>query len=340
MLCSTWCACTYDPENQAKCLAYENSLTSDGDTAWYLGRDGIYSYKPGYSSEPQLKEWLHRSTSIIFSGTKAIDTAACNSPVSKFDKTNNELHFSWPIWDPAAIQVDPSDVDCATYEPTARELGTGINRHTLVVNTKYETADYRDYGSTALANFRSDLGGGDCNQLSKLVSANSQDFTLKELNFGNSRVMWSVEEDVTLVEPVEVGYFSILRGVFPFQQMDSEKEVKDFLAGLIPEDPVDAAVLRLRIGTSDVALDPNTVNGRCQVLFHQLSNKPIKCSYTRSAAQYLNDNVRPSDPSVTWDFLYRGRFLYFELTIAAADNTAPKTGGLTLSRFEVAARAL
>lgn len=89
---------SYDPENQAKCLAYENSLTSDGDTAWYLGRDGIYSYKPGYSSEPQLKEWLHRSTSIIFSGTKAIDTAACNSPVSKFDKTNNELHFSWPIW--------------------------------------------------------------------------------------------------------------------------------------------------------------------------------------------------------------------------------------------------
>lgn len=326
----------YEPRNKAKCLAYANSLVSDGDTAWYAGRDGIYSYRPGYSSEPELREWLHRSTSIIFDGgARTIDTSACNSMIGEFLKDNNEVHFSWPVWDPLAVPVGPGDVDCETYEPTGREPGSGFNIHTLVVNTKYETADYRDYGSTAMASFQSDVGGNECNQASQFISANSADLTLKELEQGSAREMYSITDDTHTM----AGYFSLARGVFPFQQFDSEKEIEKFLVGVTPEDPTDTAVLRLRVGTSDVALDPNGANGRCGVLFHQLSNKPIRCHYTRSAAQYVVDNKRPDD-AVDWRFFFRGRFLYYEITIAAANNSAPITGGLTLSRFEVSARLL
>lgn len=334
----------YEPKTKARCLAYPNTLISDGDTAWYMGRDGIYAFRPGYTAKPELYEWLHRSTSIIFNSESdiAIDPAACNSPVAEFRDDTHELHFSWPIYDPLAEEVppDPATIDCDTYEPTVPMLGRGVNEHTLVANVKFETADYRDYGSTAMVNFTSDLElSGECLQAAKFISANGQDWALKELEHGYARALWTVDDQTISVEPSEIGYHSIVRGVFPFQQFDLEKEVAMFLAGVVPEDPEDDAVLRLRIGTSDVALDPNGANGRCQVLFHQLSNKPIKCHYTRSAAAYLAQNVRPEDP-VEWHFYYRGRFLYYELTIAAADNSAPKTGGLSLSRFEVSARAL
>lgn len=324
----------YEPKNKWKCLAYPNSLISDGRTAYYLGSDDLYAYTPGYTAEPEAVEWIHRHTNTIFSGTRAIDPLSCQSPIAEAKPDLNEIHFSWPIFDLGVdVDVDP---DCDNFTPTPPFPGTGVNSHTLVINTKYKTSDYRDYGSISMANFTTDFAGiGQCNQESALLSVNGTDWTIKQLEIGNGREMYDPDTGLYTLE----GYFSILRGIFPFEKFLDEKEVRSFLAGADPENEVDTAILRLRLGTSEIALDPNKANGSCQVLWRQLKDEVIKCRYTRSLAKYASDNVKPNDP-VQWNYLLRGRFLCYELTIAAADHSAPTTGGLSLSRFEVHARAI
>ncbi len=56
--------------------------------------------------------------------------------------------------------------------------------------------------------------------------------------------------------------------------------------------------------------------------------------------QYVARNIRPKPAPVSWTFLYKGMFLYVELTLAAANNSAPTTAGCTMSRFDVEARVI
>ncbi len=341
----------YEPKNKAKCLAYPNSLISDGRTAYYMGADDIYSYTPGYTPEPESPDWLRPSTGVIFNGSgiaiPPIDPRSCNSPISEARTDLNEIHFSWPVYDLLGTVV--TTPDCDNFVPVPATAGTGVNRHTLVVNTKYKTADYRDYGSTAMANFVSDFSGvGECNQQSAFLSVNGADWTIKQLEIGYAREIY----DPVAGSHTLTGYFSFLRGIFPFERFLEEKQVQSFIAGLEAEDPLDPAVARLRLGTSEIALDPNPVNpafvlngqatgpqAKCAVLFRQLKDQPIKCRATRTPEQYAVAGIKPDDP-VQWNYLLRGRFLYFELTIAAADHTAPKTGGCAVSRFDVSARVI
>lgn len=327
-----------EPRNRAKCLAYENTLVSTGFSFYYFASDGIYEYNP-YLAQPDRVEWLHRSTAVIFKNTATrIDKQACFSPIAEYvpgpneDETagSGELHFSWPVYDPLAVEV-PTVVPCEEYVPLPQPIGSGINRHTLVANVRAQTADYRNYGSTAMVNFTSTLlASSGCNRQSLFFAANGSDFCLKQMDTGSARVMYDPTSDAY----TSVGYYSILRGVYPFDRFDVEKIIQSFLIGIIADDPLETAVMKLRIGTSFEALDPNENRGRCGVLWHQLSSKPIKCRNTRTAAKYVTDGIRPDDP-VEWNFLYQGRFLYYELKLTKPDGNAPITGLCSLSRFEV-----
>lgn len=340
-----------EPKNRDKCLAYPNTLIGTGFSAYYLGNDGIYEFNQ-YLAEPERVEWIHRATPVIFKNAETrIDKQACNSPVAEYvpgineDATagDGELHFSWARYAPDAVLV----AEAAGCPPAPRVEGDGINGYTLVVNTKYKTADFRDYGSTAMVNFTSDLNvAGECNQQSEFLSANASDWTIKKMNIGFAREMHSQTAGYSLT-----GYFSICRLVLPVEKFHKEKEIQSFLVEATPVDPLETAVLRLRIGTSYESLDPNlgiSVNGAesdalkaaagsCRVLWHQLSDKPLKCSNSMTPEQYKAKNLRPVNP-LEWRFLYRGNFLYVELTTANQDGTAPTTGGCSISRFEVDVR--
>jgi len=341
-----------EPRNQWGCLAYPNSLVSDGFSLWYLGRDNVYKYNP-YQTMPETPEWINRASSIIFNkkslkiayGTSPettkdlrIDRRSCESPIIELFFVSNdqekpeakEMHISWPTFQ----QLGGSEV-VGECEPTTA-MGNGVNNHTLVANFKASTCDYRDYGSTAMVNYRSDYQAvADCNQNVLFLCANGEDWCLKEMNRGYGRVMNAVGTGNYTTK----GYFSIIRGVFPFDKFDAEKFIKSFTAEIMPIEPLDAVVARLRIGTAFVAQDPNSVNGKCGVIWHQLSDNPIKCKYKRTPEQYADENVRPfSDSDVSWSFYYRGKFLYYELKLANPDGSAPTTGGCAISRFETTVR--
>jgi len=326
-----------EPKNQAKCLAYRNAIVNDGTAFWYAGRDGIYRFKPGYTAEPERVEWLHRSTKIILPTEDGppppatqIDKRACQSPVMEFFPATDELHFSWPVAPPAETDVP----DCENYVPAAPTPGEGLNWHTLVANTKFETADYRPYGATSYANFRSDTAAqGNCNQAILRLMAASRDFTLKQMDDRNGWEFYNPSNDAYTIE----GYYSILRGVFPFEKFDVDKILKSFLVELTPDDPTDTALIACRIGVSYESLDPNAANGRCEVLWKPLTSKPIKCRNNYTADEYNAMGVQPYGP-VKWAFLRRGKILYYEVTIIASDGTAPIAGGCSASRFEVTAK--
>lgn len=333
-----------EPRNRAKCLAYENSLVSTGFSFYYMASDGIYEFNQ-YLAEPDRIEWLHRSTAVIYKDSATrIDKQACMSPVAEYvpgpneDETagSGEIHFSWPVYDPIAIDTGggTGEIDCESYHPTPPPIGSGINQHTLVANVKFKTADYRNYGTTAMTNFTSSvLASSGCNQQSVFLAANGQDFCIKQMNTGSGRVMY----DVGAGGYETVGYFATVRGVFPFERFNFEKIIESFLVGVLADDPADAAVLALRIGTSYEALDPNVLNDRCGVLWHTLSKKPIRCRNSFTPTEYVEKNVRPDDP-LDWRFLYQGKFLYYELKITKPDGTAPISGACSISRFEVSVK--
>lgn len=334
------CVKAYDePRNRAKCLVYPNTLISNGRSAFYLGADGWYEYNPGQMFEPERLEWAHRSTKIIFDGTRAIDTAACASPVSEYRPDEDTVYLSWgkyqPITAPSTIS---GEIDCDTYVPTSAPAGTGLNDYIMAFNLKHKTSSLISHGSVALVNFQSDAAGtGGCNTVTKFLSSDPVDFTIKELGVGDAREYF---DPVTSVYRVE-GYYSILRFVFPFERLREEKEIKSFLAEIVADNALDTAVAKLRLGTSDRVVDVNGENGQCRVLWHTLSTKPIRCSHTMSPEAYVAAGIRPTEPTVQWNYLLRGRFLYADLTICAADGVAkPTTGSCAISRFEVEARLL
>jgi hypothetical protein len=333
-----------EPRNRAKCLAYPNTLVSTGASLYYAGSDAIYEYNQ-FLNEPDRVEWIYRATTIVFSNPGTlIDKRACASPIMEYvpgvneDATaGGEIHFSWPTYDPAAEPVDPDgEIDCTEPIPPPIE-GSGVNNHTLVINTRHRTCDYRDYGSTAMVNFTPDISlSGECDQQAQFLNANGADQTIKKMNSAYFREMYDPVAD----EHFQVGYYSQGRMVFPFDRFDVNKLIRSFMVELSALNPNDTAVVQLRIGTSDRALDPNgdPDTGKCQVLWHQMSRKPIKCSYLKTAEQYVADNVRPDESPFRWHFQWSGRFLYLELTLMAADGAAPKTAGCAWSRLEVEAK--
>lgn len=320
-----------EPRNKSKCLAYPNTLVSTGFDLFYAGTDAIYHFNP-YLPEPERVEWIYRATNIVFDDNPmVIDKSACNAPFAEYWPDKKEIHFSWPIVDASATNLYVASCD----DPPPPIVSSGINRNTLVINTQYNTCDYRDYGMTAYANFSSDLyANGGCNQSTIFVGASGQDYCLKEIGTGYIREFYDPEKDLFTTN----GYYSILRGVFPFGKFDQEKKLSKFVIDGVT-DGATGLIWKLRIGTSYTAMDPNNDVDGCSVLWKTLSSREIRCQMLNTSSQYSDLNLRPSI-NTNWDFLYRGRFLYFELTVQKSNGDPADSGAVAMSRIEVKALAV
>lgn len=317
----------YEPRNQSRCLAFPNTLVSDGDSIYYAGRDAIYKYNP-YLANPERTEWIYRGSSIVFdegiSGL-VIDPTSCQAPVAEYWPDRKEIHFSWPTPD-AVFVGEPS---CDIVPPL---VSSGINTKTLVMNTEWQTCDYRDYGMTCYANFTSNISAGNqCNQKMMFLGALSGDYCLKELGIGYARQVYDPVSDAYSSS----GYLPLLRMVLPLGQFDKDKQIKQFLPDGFIDDGL-TNLLRLRVGISHTVMPVNYSIGKCGVVWRTFSAKPATCLYSMSAGEYAANNLRPAKDNA-WNFLVRGRFFYVELSITDQSGNAPKTGGITFTRFEVKA---
>lgn len=115
----------YQPTSEgSRCLAYPNTLVSDGDSNFYFGRDGIYQYNI-YSSYPERVDWIHRASAIIFD---EIDASRCNAHIGGFDTNKKSIWWSWV------------------------KAGESCPSQTLLVNIEYPFVSYVDAGFTAFVN--------------------------------------------------------------------------------------------------------------------------------------------------------------------------------------------
>lgn len=320
-----------EPKNKSRCIWYPKTLVSDGDSMYYAAKDAIYKFNP-YMLDPERTEWIFRSTSIVFDdgiGGIPIDSTSCNSPIMEYWPDQKEIHFSWPV-------PDAKFVGTPSCDPVPPVLSSGISRHTLVINVQWETCDYRDYGTTALANFQSNLvADGQCAKPAMFFGACGQDLCIKQFGIGFAREMY----DYVAATYSAVGYSPILVGEFPFGTFDAEKEIKLFLLdGYVGTDV--GNVFTLSIGTSyqqmpiNGAINSATNVGQCGVLWHRMKNRVAKCLMTMTPEQYVARKVRPSYDH-RWNFLWRGRFLYYWLSMEKASGGAPVDGGVTFTRFQV-----
>lgn len=317
-----------DPKNNNRCIAYPNTLVSDGFSMYYAGTDGIYMYN-AYTPSPELFDSAFKSSNFIFdSGNRKIDTASCQSPVMEIWPDSSELYFSWPVVD--ASLVGGGDT-CNLPPPIA---ASGLNLYSLVINLKYNTTDYRDFGMTAYCNFKSDpqLSGGDCNVVKYFFGVSGADYCMKQMGNGYAREFYNPATDTFSL----AGYTPLFRGVFPFGDFALDKEMKSLsLGGAVDSNVGNFWVCR--IGTSFEQMDPNNTLAGCAVIWHPMKPKPMQCQLTKSPEQYVAANIRPNIPMAQFNFLYRDRFLYYEISATDANGNTPTAGNFTVSRMDVMA---
>lgn len=318
------CAKFYtEPRNQSKCLAYPNTLVSDGFSIFYAARDAVYALTP-YIAEPERTEWIYRATAIAFEGDRKIDSTSCGSPVMELRPDTKEIFFSW-----SSVDAELNSWGSCSVPPPP--LSSGINRHTIVLNTQYQTADYRDHGFTAMVNHVSGATTSNCPQQPFFFAASGVDYCIKEVGVGYAREVY----DPATGNYSFVGYTPMIRGVFPFGKFDSEKIIKSFkVEGSVEKDA--GNVFSLRVGTSFQQMNPNEDASGCGVIWHQLSTMKVKCLFNKTKTQYVQANIRPGYDH-EFNFYYRGKFLYYELSVLKSDGTPPVDGGVLFSRFETKA---
>lgn len=319
-----------EPRNKSRCLWYPNTLICDGESIYYAGHDAIYRYNL-YMAVPERTEWIFLASSIVYDGLNgaAIDETSCQSPVMELWPDRKEIHFSWATPDATFVGAP----NCNVQPPL---VSSGLNRHTLVLNTEHQTCDYRDYGMVAYCNFQSSIvaNSGQCPKGAQFFGVSGLDYCLKVFGPGCSREYYNYVAGTYAA----TGFVPILIGEFPFGQFDKDKEIKSFIVdGTVGADV--GNVFNLQIGVSYSAMNiAGAVNssspaGNCGVLWHKLSSKAAKCLMAMTPAQYVAANLRPSY-NHEWSFLYRGRFLYYWFTVTQANGSAPVAGPVTLTRIE------
>lgn len=322
-----------EPKNKSRCLWYPNTLVSTGEDMFYAGQDAIYRYNL-YMAVPERTEWIYRCSNLVFDeGVNGvpIDQTSCASPIMEYWPDSREIYFSWPVPD-ATFVGQPS---CNVVPPV---LSSGINLHTLVLNVEWETCDYRDFGSTAYVNFQSNIAEqGQCVQGAMFFGASSTDFCLKQFGVGYAREMFNY----TTSKYSSAGYSPILVGEFPLGDFSQDKQIKDFMVdGFFDRDF--GNVFTLQIGMSYTQMPINgKINGaanigQCGVVWKRMKDRPAKCLMLMTPEQYAAKNVIPSYRH-NWPFLWRGRFIYYWLSVAQKNGSAPVNGGVTLTRAQVLA---
>lgn len=305
-----------DRATQKGCLAYPNTLVSNGKAHYYMSRDGVYKWDI-YSSEPERVPWIHDSSAVIYSSDydSQIDTDECESPISMFRAERDEIWFSWPDQD-------------GSY-------------HTLCCNTRFNTCDYMDVGWTALGAF---TPNADCQTVgTKVVGASSFDWCLKEIGGVWYREYHSVTDDLTInltdgstLSYYQEGYDSILRGQIPTPRADLEKIVRHL--EIEHDTKSTGGLVELRVGNSYVVCDPNASSGRCAVQWREHETKTLECPNELTDAQLTTKNQKPYD-ALDWALYEQNRFIYFDLTITG--SAGPATGANTAwSKIEFEAMTL
>lgn len=320
-----------EPKNQKACLAYPNTLVSDGEFFWYLSRDGWYCWN-GFLSAPERPEWLHRATGVVFkTPSTKIDETQCDSPVCEFVPLAKELWLSWP----------------------SLSAG-GINNQTLVVNTseQSQTGDIVDTGYTMLVNFRSSpTGDASCNEVQTFIGASNIDWALKaigqsvfsreflDLDYEDEDL--NLETDITLygAEYIATGYKSILRGAMPLGFPDREKLVRMITADAEATEQAEPCIIRARVGNSYKVSDPNDNDGTCNVIWRTLDDVVLTCPNKETRAQMVKDNLKP-DSDFMWPCYEQNRYLYFEFTVLNKNGSAAIGGRHAFTKIDFDAVAL
>lgn len=321
-----------EPKNGAKCLAYPNTLVSEGNAVWYAATDGIYYFDP-YTPEPIREEWLYKGSSLVFNDNlSALNPTCCQSPVAEIFPDDQEIYLSWP-------------------EVSANPNGGCINSKTLVWNYQYKSVDIVDFGYSAFANFQtnqSNLEGCPPAQILVAASCTGTDWALKEIGTIYSRtrctnMQTSQGKIVNGIytpfagEYVTDGYYRILRMLMPFLNLDRNKEMRSILLEAIPTAQASPCIMQVRFGTTYSETDPNLPDGLCTVPWVRLTPQAMVCLDTMTASQYVTANIRRNN-GFEFNYLVRGRFVYVEFRLANADGSPAIGGLLTLARLEAQVR--
>jgi hypothetical protein len=329
-----------EQKNQAGCIAFPNTLVSDGENLYYMGRDGIYRYSP-YIPVPERTDWIHRADGLIYrSGlTTTLDGDYCLSPVAEYLPASRELWFSWPGMDQHELAA------------------AGINNYTLICQTEQKTADVVDHGFTALANYRrTPASAQKCNEVQDFLGVSGTDWTLKSIGGVYYRQIYDVvlddnglpTPDIQLTEePADVGYYSILRGMIPLGLTDREKKVRRLLMDHDTSDEDTPCVMQLRIGNSRNLVDPNEDRPTCSPQWrivkydgaNGVTNPPLRCPNQVTLATMATKGLRPAQ-SLAWPCQEKGTFLYYELKVMNEDGAAGVGGDVFLQRIDFDATAM
>lgn len=294
----------YEPDNQAGCLAYADTLISTGAEHWYMAQDGIYNFNP-YIAAPARQDWLYLATGVIYkTASTRLDTNFCPSPVGEYLPNERELWFSWPT-----VGVD------------------GINNITLVAQIEQKTADVVDTGYTALSNFRrTPANANECNEVQDLLGASNVDWCIKSIGNVYFREYAFTQPDLTEDIPDEatyynVGYNSMLRGLIPTGLFDCSKTVRSVSVEHDTAAQDTPCAVKVRIGQSRVLVDPNDAGDICVPSWHELPTKLLQCPDMAKLSELKKKNQVPN-LAMEFQTYDSGRFLYYEITIQNADGTA------------------
>lgn len=161
----------------------------------------------------------------------------------------------------------------------------------------------------------------ECNSGKRFVVASSIDYTLKEFsqNFYRERTTGFTGCGTYVKE----GYKSILRsGPISLSTTDL-KEIKNLELELLPSDSVSPGQVKIRIGTSQRALDPN--NDNCAIIWENEDPITLKCLSELTPAGHALENTYPDD-EFNWPMFYVGKYLYFEIEFSNPNVTPIDTG--------------
>jgi hypothetical protein len=312
-----------EPTNRRGCLAYANTLVSDGRSAYWMARDSIYRYAPYLTPVPESPDWLMRASGEIFEpGPNQISPECCEAPIGQYSPDTNEIYFFYPRKATTAVAGDEA---C-------------INDYGMVASLSAQTADYVDFGMTSMVTFRP--GASACGATSVLIGASGHDWCLKQMGVGYSRVYVLFPEgghpsmDVSPgnYRTETVGYRSLLRGMYPFGYPHRNKILRNVALDHAPEG-ADTAMLHLRIGNSHTLADPNDTRQTCAVQWHDAGALPVACPDQLPRAAMDQQNLRASD-ATDWPVYEEGRYLYYDLQIAGPDGGDTLGGETSLHKLE------
>lgn len=304
-----------DPEGKNGCLAYPNTLISDGKALYWWSRDSVWRYDP-YTPAPETPEWLMKGSGHIFSTTHPdrLETRCCESPVGRYRAETKELWFSYPL-------------------ASTLEIPTCLNNRSLVFHVEHKTGDVVDYGYSSFCNFsRSAESAQACNASQVFIGASASDYCLKSIGGVNYREEAALTNDDPELDisdddyaTSQVGYYSRLVGKCPLGYPQRDKILNNVQIEHETEADSELAspnLLTLRIGNSEHNVDPMSLDAYCSPQWHEQESIALICPDTTSMTSLETDGLRPSDPT-DWVIYEIGKHLYFDIRVTSASGAAP-----------------